>query len=767
MPLTKTSIAPSRFITLATFILVVAALHLAEEVMIPIALSLMLAFLLSPLVVRLQRWRLPRLLAIGLAVSIAFSVIGVVAWQITNQALAVLHELPRYEENLHQKIAALKKPSAATSSLSQTVVTLERIRDTLQAPSPGAARVSPPPPGTPAPVPVEVRTSDTTSFEMGRQVVSQLLRPLSTAGIVVVFVIVMLFQREDLRMRFIRVVSGGQLNMATEAIDDAAQRVTRYLFAQLLVNTFFGVAVGIGLHFIGVPHAALWGLLSTLLRFIPFLGPLIAAAFPLALAVAVDPGWAMLGWTMTLYVAAELLTNNVVEVWFYGTSTGVSALALIVAAVFWSWLWGLPGLFLSTPLTVCLLVVGQYVPGLKFLSVLLGSEPPLDPVARFYQRMLSMDQEEMFTLADTYIGQRSLAEFYDDVFVPALLMAEVDRHNGMLAEVRQKFILETSRELIEELGLRAEAARANSDAPVPAPDVTTPVIFGLPSRDEADELVALMLAHLLAEHGIVTEVAATMADPEAQLKQLRATGVTVFVSALPPSTLSSAGRVCRRVKHANPSAKVLVGVWSSGAKREYLQQRLDPAGADGLALRLADAVIQLKNLVQSSVVANPSRPETETARTLERTETKLSSIRPEEATDTVVRELARAFEVPIALISIIESDPDFWKFAAPSQTSSPFTEVSAHAQALTSDTLLTIEDVSKDERFSGDPMLAKRGVRAFVSAPLRSRSGHLVGNLCVLDTRPRPFSEADKELVQSLAAQLMEALESASPRPPL
>lgn len=762
MPLAKTSPALSRFITFATFILVVVVLRLAEEVMIPIALSLMLAFLLSPLVVRLRRWRFPRPVAIIVTVTIAFSVIGVVGWQITTQAVALLEDLPRYEENLRKKTAELKQPQGS-GALTRTLVMVERMWADLQAPAPDAPAAEPAEPGAPKPVPVEVKATETTSLAMGRQVLTGLLRPLGTAGVVVVFVVVILFQREDLRNRFIRVISGGQLNMATEAVDDAAKRVSRYLLAQLFVNTCYGVAVGVGLYFIGIPHALLWALLSTLLRFIPFLGPMIAVIFPLTLAVIVDPGWTMLLWTIGLYVVAELVTNNVLEVWAYGSSTGISVLALITAAVFWSWLWGLAGLFLSTPLTVCLLVLGQYVPGLKFLSVLLGSEPPLDPAAQFYQRMLSMDQEEMFATADATIAQRSLAGFYDDVFVPALLMAEVDRHNGVLAEVRQKFILESSRELIEELSSRKPAApedAAPANATHRRAKGETGVVFGIPARDEADELVALMLAHLLTEHGLSAEVGAATAAPEAHLERMQDGDVTVFVSALPPSTLSGAGRLCRRIKHVNASAKVLVGVWSANGKLDYLKRRLDPAGADGIALRLSDAVMQLENLVHGSPEPNAPQPETVDAQMLERTETKLAVTRPDDASDTVVRELARAFGVPIALVSVIESDPTFWAQPGTGSSESPFAETSVHAEVLTSDALLAVEDAGKDERFANHPVLAKRGVRAFASAPLRTQNGHLVGNLCILDTQPRTFTDADKELLQTLAAQLMEALES-------
>ncbi|MEO7600318.1 MAG: AI-2E family transporter, partial [Opitutus sp.] len=518
MPAAKPIPSSARFITFASFILVIAALRFAEDVMIPIALALLLAFLLTPIVERLMRWRLPRTLAITMTAGIAFLIIAVGGWQITKQAVALLGDIPGYERNLHDKIVGLKRPEAS-DTVSRALTTLEKMWGDLQG-NAASAPLPATPEGAPKPVPVEVKPTTRTSFEIGREILGGLVKPLGTAGIVIVFVIAILFQREDLRNRFIRVISGGQLNIATEAVDDAAQRVSRYLLAQLMVNTCFGITIGLGLWAIGVPHAPLWGLLSTILRFIPFLGPMIAASFPLVLAVVVDPGWSMLFWTAGLFIAAELVTNNVVEVLVYGTSTGISTLALLIAAVFWSWLWGLPGLFLSTPMTVCLLVLGQYMPGLKFLSVLLGSEPPLQPAAQFYQSMLSMNQESMFDVATDYVEQLSLTAFYDDVFVPALLMSEVDRHNGLLAEVRQKFMLESGRELIEDLSERTEAderarAEKNSDhtddPPVQAP---VQVILGIPARDEADELVALMLGHLLRTHGVQVDVMSATADPE-------------------------------------------------------------------------------------------------------------------------------------------------------------------------------------------------------------------------------------------------------------
>jgi predicted PurR-regulated permease PerM len=750
MPLAKPSNPPSRFVTLVTIVVVIAVLRVAEEITIPLALALLLAFLLSPLVVRLSRW-LPRAVAIALTVCLAFSVVTTAAWLISNQAVALLRELPRYESNLREKVAALKQPQAA-GSWARTIATIERMEADLFRPFAGSP--APAADGRHAPVPVEVRPANHSPVQLTGAILSGLFRPLSTAAIVIVFVIAILFQQEDLRNRFIRVVSGGQLNTATEAVDDAAQRVSRYLLAQLVVNTCFGLCIGSGLALIGVPHAALWGLVATVLRFIPFLGPVMAASFPLLLGIAVDPGWSMVAWTAALFVATEVLTNYVVEVWIYGASTGISTLALLTAAVFWSWLWGLPGLFLSTPLTVCLLVIGQYVPGLKFLGVLLGSEPPLDPAAQFYQRMLSMQQEELIRAAEEHIERHSLAAFYDDVFVPALIMAEVDRHSGALAEVRQRFIFEASAELIEDLGQR-EAA------PPPAGPAPRGIIVGVPARDEADELVAAMLTHLLRDAGLAAEAVPLTTPADSLASRLGGARPVVFVSALPPSTLSAAARTCRRVKQANAAARVLVGVWGADPKMGELSTRLPRAGADAIALRLSDAVAQLRQLMDEQPPGREPAGETKATRTLERTEAELTAARPDEAVDTAVREVARAFGVPSALVSVIETDASFWH--RPGRTP-PDAAVEANGaeDVLAADSFLVVEDVAKDERFAGQSGLTKRGVKFFATAPLRTPSGHRVGNLCVLDTQPRRFSDADGELLRSLAQQLVDAVEPAA-----
>jgi predicted PurR-regulated permease PerM len=362
----------STFAPFATFLLAVAMLRLARTIIIPLALASLLAFLLSPTVVRLTRSGLSRTLSVLLTATLAFGLFAGVAWVMTVQALNVVQELPKYEQNIERKVALLRQPDMP-SAMAKAAGMVEKFQAELKTSEPPSRVQSA---DFHPPVPVVVEPAGNSLFEMTGSILTTLINPLATAGIVVVLVIAMLMQWEDLRARFIKLTNKGGLNIATQVLDDASHRVARYLYMQLLVNASYGIPIGLGLYFIGIPNALLWGLLSTLLRFIPYLGPWIAAAFPVVLAVAIDPGWMKLVWTLGLFFAAEAVTSNFIEVWVYSLRTGISSLGLMVAAVFWTWLWGPTGLILSTPLTVCLIVLGKYLPGLKIFDTLLSNEHP-------------------------------------------------------------------------------------------------------------------------------------------------------------------------------------------------------------------------------------------------------------------------------------------------------------------------------------------------------------------------------------------------------
>jgi predicted PurR-regulated permease PerM len=375
-------------VTTALFVIVaIAVLWFGRDLFIPFALAVLLSFALAPLVRRLRSLGLGRILPVLVSVALAFALIAGLAVVVGNQLVQLAGNLPSYEHNIRQKVASIK-PDTGSGVLGRAAAVVRDLqREVAEAPA-GA----PPERDTgagPPPVPVEIHEPPTSPLDVIRNVAVPLLAPVVTAGLVIVFLIFMLLERENLRDRFIALVGRGQMHVTTEALDEAAQRVSRYLLMQLVVNVTYGIPLALGLWLIGVPNAVLWGVLAALLRFLPYVGPFIAALFPIALAFAVDPGWSMILWVVALIVTLELISNNFVEPLLYGASAGISAIAVILSAIFWTTLWGPVGLFLATPLTVCLAVIGRYVPALRFFDVLLGAEPVLAPEERLYQRLLA------------------------------------------------------------------------------------------------------------------------------------------------------------------------------------------------------------------------------------------------------------------------------------------------------------------------------------------------------------------------------------------
>jgi predicted PurR-regulated permease PerM len=351
------------------------------------------------------------------------------------------------------------------------------------------------------PVTVRIESPESQPLEIIQTVVGPLLAPLATAGLVIIFVIFILLEQEDLRDRFIKLAGAGDLQKSTQALNDAAARVSRYLLMQLMVNMTYGIPIGIALYFIGVPNAVLWGLLAAVLRFVPYLGPFLAASFPIALAFAVDPGWSMLLWVIGLFLLAELISNNVIEPWLYGSSTGLSSLAIIMAAIFWTTLWGPVGLFLATPLTVCLVVIGRYVPRLEFLGILLGSDPVLAPEERLYQRLLAGNLEEAVEIAEDYVDEHSSREFYDHVAIPALRLAENDRQRSTTDTNYRRLVANTAICVVKEVEehIREKAASSKDADPsdkTRSAGIPDKSILCIAGRTELDRAAAEMLARL-------------------------------------------------------------------------------------------------------------------------------------------------------------------------------------------------------------------------------------------------------------------------------
>ena len=404
-----------------------AALYLGRDVLIPLALAILLSFALGPLVTWLYRRGLPRVPAVLTVMLFVTLLIGGFAALVASQLTHLGQQLPTYEANLRAKareVAAAAPGGGVIDRTADLLRDFSREIDKITEGPPGNATDAGSegmPADQPAkPIPVEIHEPPPPPLEALSTFVGPLMQPIATAGIVLVFIVFVLLQREDLRDRMIRLFGMNDVHRATAAISDAARRIGRYLLMQLVVNLLYGVPVGLGLFLIGVPNALLWGMLATVLRFIPYLGPILAAILPIALSFAVDTGWTTPILTVALFIGLELFTNNVLEPWLYGSSTGLSPLAIIVAAVFWTTLWGPVGLLLATPLTVCLVVLGRHVPQLQFFEVLLGDQPVLAPEVKFYQRLLAGDPHEAEELAEDLLEEQPLEEVLDAVVLPAL-----------------------------------------------------------------------------------------------------------------------------------------------------------------------------------------------------------------------------------------------------------------------------------------------------------------------------------------------------------
>lgn len=416
---------------LASIIIVV--LYFGREIIIPIALAILLSFVLAPLVGALQRAHIPRGLAVVSVVIIAFALIFAMGSLLATQLTQLAGDLPKYQSTISEKIQSFRDTTAgrgtlerASGMLKDLSKELDKPKEPASAPAIGTSTKGVPP----KPVPVEVLQPDPGALESLQSLISPLLHPLATTGIIVIFVIFILLQREDLRNRLIRLAGSHDLQRTTAALDDAARRLSRLFLIQLLLNGTFGIVIGVGLWLIGIPSAILWGILAAVLRFVPYIGAVIAAAFPLALAVAVDPTWSMLLWTIALFLVVEPIVGHVVEPMVYGHSTGLSPVAVVASATFWTALWGPIGLVLATPLTVCLVVLGRHVERLEFLDVMFGDRPALSPPEIFYQRMLAGDPTEASEKAEEFLKERSLSSYYDEVALKGLQLAQADAERG-------------------------------------------------------------------------------------------------------------------------------------------------------------------------------------------------------------------------------------------------------------------------------------------------------------------------------------------------
>ena len=570
------------WLTLAGGVLVVAILYFAQAILVPIALAVLLTFLLTPVVMPLQR-RIGRVAAVLVVGLLAFSVLGAIGWATTRQLGLVIQELPAYRANIRQKVRDIR--TAGDGSVGAVSEAIEDIRK----------EITPEAPQTPPPQPVVIRDDGVTA-PWRLPALGPMLEPLATAGLVIVLVIFMLLERQELRDRMIRLFGYGRLTGTTRAFDEAGRRVSRYLLTQSLINLAYGVGVCAGLWAIGVPYPVLWGLLGAALRFIPYVGPWVASLAPFLVALAVLEGWTRPLLVAGLFVVLELFTNLVLETVFYAGAAGISQVGLLVAVAFWTWLWGPLGLLMATPLTVCLTVLGKHVPGLGLVTALLSDDPVLEPPVRFYQRLLAGDQEEASEILEAHLKSPELISVYDAIVVPALTYAELDRIEGRLTRDEERSVVTAASELVDEI--------ASAAAPERAP-VRAIRVLGYPARSEADALALRILGHTLADSSVNLDVLDTP-PPMFEVIQLvhdRAYAA-VCIADLPPGPPSRARHLARRLRAAHPTLKVLIGRWGPDALQDDEINQTLHASTDHVGTTLHETATALRELAD----ATPDEP---------------------------------------------------------------------------------------------------------------------------------------------------------------
>jgi len=761
---------------------VVTILYVGRQLLIPLALAAMLTFLLAPLVGHIERW-IGRIAAVLIVVAMLFSVAGGAGWLLTRQLMDLAAKLPDYQTNIDNRLKAIRLPTGgAFGRFSHSVSELQKQSpDSLEPPTNAAgpvpetrATTAPSARNVPAgqqPMPVRIVESQSRLPQILQNAATGLLGPLGTAALVFFLVIFMLLKREDLRGRMIRLIGQGRISATTRAMDDAGSRVARYLTMQLLVNVSFGSCIAIGLYFIGVPNAPLWGAFAAIVRFVPYVGVWIAGAVPVLLSFAVSPSWLSPLLTIGLFVVLELISANALEPWLYGSRTGVSSIALIIAAVFWTWLWGPIGLVLATPLTVCVAVMGRHVPKLQFLSVLLSEEQALAPHEECYHRLLAFGLDEAHDLSEAYVKTNSLTSLYDSVLIPTVTLAEVDAQRDELDAEHRSAIHRHIHDLIDDLGSappsksQLEADKTVAEHTPFALSPPTCRVLCVPARAYRDELAGAMLVQLLRQQDFGAENASAALSSGELVEMAKSDPEAICISVVAPSTLIHARYLSAKLRAQLPQVKIVVGIWGATEDMAGAAERLRSSGADEVVVSLAEAVVQLAKFSVSLAdeMVPGAIPDNVEDRLQELARLHLAEGTREEVFDRITKKLARIFEVPIALITFVDHDHQWFKsqvglpedLAEAQQTSR---ELSVCGHVIANDDLLVVEDLARDRRFANNPLLRERGLRFYAGVPLRSNNLP-IGSLCILDVKPRRMTEREKRLLEVIAEDVMEEIQ--------
>ena len=753
---------------------VVAALYFGRSVLVPIALATLITFLLSRLVTRLERW-IGRIAAVLVTVIAMFTIFAAASWVIGRQVIDLADKLPDYQANIATKIRSLRLP--AGGPLARFSSSLHALQNEIVAPSPApeldrarassSTRTAPP---LASPIPVKVIEGRSAIPQLMQETLGAILSPLGTAALVLLLVIFMLLKREDLRGRLIRLVGQGRISTTTRAMEDAGRRVSRYLSTQFLVNTCYGICVAVGLQFIGVPNAALWGLLAGVLRFVPYIGPWAGAFLPVLLSFAISTSWFTPMMTIALFIVLEAIVSNFVEPWVYGANTGVSPLALIISAVFWTWLWGPIGLVLSTPMTVCLAVIGRHVPRLEFLGILLSEDQPLSHHEEFYHRLLSFSMDSAEEFATKYVETESLTALYDNVLIPAIATVEIDAHRDSLTAEQRTSALQRVHEIVDNFsGREASPGEAheqkNGDLAGVAPAIGSRVLC-LPASAYRDELAGEMLAQLLRNQGFEAEnLPARLKHDELIDRTVEVQAEFVCLSVLPPTSIAQARHLALAIRERLGSVPIFVGVWSARFDAEKLRERLGPGHVTDVAVSMADAVRRVYKMtaaITDAMLPAPTPPNEE-ERLAELNGLNLLDTPREADFDQVTDRITKLFKVPMALITLIDKNRQWFKSQAGlpadlAEACSTSRDISLCGHVVAKDEILIVRDLARDPRFANNPFVQGRGLRFYAGVPLRGPNGFPIGSLCILDTKSREMTKQEQELLKMIAGDVMEQI---------
>jgi predicted PurR-regulated permease PerM len=599
-------------------VVVIGTLYWAQAVFIPVALAGFLTFLLSPLVNRLRQLGLPRTPSVIVAVVFSAAVLGGVGWVVTGQIGSLLRELPDYRDTIKQKVRTIKEVAGGSGRFQEVIKDINKELGGPPARPGGEAtkgegreEAAAPVPGPVVPTPVIVEPQRAAWMSRITEFLSPMLEYLGELALSIILVIFMLLKREELRNRIIRLAGQGKIVAATKFVDEAAQRVSRFLLMQAIVNASFGLLFGLGLLAIGVKYALLWGFLGAMLRYLPYIGPYLAVTFPISLSIAMSEGWGSTLAVIGLFLTLELIISNFIEPRLYGQSMGVSEIAMLVSAAFWAFLWGPIGLVLSSPLTVCLVVLGRYIPRLEFLSVLLGDEPALNAAISFYQRLLARDQDEAEGLVIEQMGAvESPEQIYDSMLLPALGAIKRNRVSGDITEDDEQYALQAIREIAEDVGegrlVAAGDAQADGAASRPSPSRSDPPIpiFACPAHDAEDQVAIEMLRHVLdpARWDVEPIAPGTLTAELLDLVTERQPAA-VCIAATPPGGLAHTRYLCKRLRARFPELKILVGRW--GVQDITTAEPAGEAGPGRDAAALKQAAADSAPAAPKEAVADP------------------------------------------------------------------------------------------------------------------------------------------------------------------